>query len=698
MNAATTPFRLLIINESQEEAKRLISMFHNAGRPCRAHHATSEQAFKKIIEEQRWDLAIAHSDTQSPTPTNAIRIIKKYNFDIPVIFLTEGKDERSVVDGLKLGAADVVQLDDDQHLLLVVERELNNREFRKNTRIAERKLKEIERRNQQLLDSSKDGIAFIQDGTFIYSNDSFAECCGRKKSDDIEYEPILDMVAENDQEKVRTTLKNFFIQHDKLQNEHLSFEVKAPDGGTKKLDVELMIGEFDEESCIQFLINAKISDSEMLEAELESIKTTDNATGLNNKSSFQLALDNFAAKASEDESTYSLLYIDIDQFEQKVESTVGLDGADLTLAEIAKLLSAQFTPEDHLARLGDHAFGAISHEHNLEKLMHTGEAICASIREHLFDIKTKTIRLTASIGITLINENTIDSQAAIKQATKAIENLRTRKKSDSGDAVNLFQAESDDKNVLVSSLQKAISEKRFKLLFQPVISLRGDETERYEVLLRMVDENGDEISPNNFLQATESMQANTKIDRWVLLETIKHLSNYNNKAGQAQLIVNISHHTLCDDSLLPWLKVAFQAAKIDPKSLMLQAQEKDINDHLVTAKRFIDEASSVGISFCISHFGCALEPIALLDQIDVEYIKIDGSFSLEIQVNPANSEAIEILLNSLKEKGKTIIVPMVENASILSSLWKMGVQCIQGNYLQPPGEAMDYEFSVEDSA
>ena len=191
MNAATVTFRLLIINDSQEEAKRLTSMFQNAGKPCRAQHINTEEAFSKIIEEQAWDLVIAHSDTQSITPATAIRTIRKYNHDLPVILLADDDGDRSVVEGMKLGACDVVKLDDDQHLLLVVTRELTNRQYRKNTRTAERKAREMERRNRQLLDSSKDGIAFVQDGMYVYANDSFAEMCGYSVRSDIEYMPMM---------------------------------------------------------------------------------------------------------------------------------------------------------------------------------------------------------------------------------------------------------------------------------------------------------------------------------------------------------------------------------------------------------------------------------------------------------------------------------------------------------------------------
>lgn len=702
MNAALVPFRLLVINDSQQEAQRLISMFQNAGKPCRAQHISSEDAFNKIIEEQSWDLAIIHNEADGIPPANIIRTIRKYNHDLPTIILSDADEaaERSVVDGMKLGACDVVKLDDDQHLLMVVARELENRRQRKQTRAAERKVREMERRNRELLDSSRDGIAFIQDGMLIYANDSFAEMSGYDARDDIEYQPIMDMVESGDQQRVKSELKDFSLQNFSHQNSaseehHLSFNIKAASGEFKKIDCKLELGQFEDESCIQLLLYANLANNEVLEAEIENIKTTDIITGLNNKVLFNDKLSQLIGGATQNETSHSFFYIDIDQFEEKVESLVGIDGADEVLAAVAGFIQAHSEAKDFLARIGDHSFAILTDENNPEKLLNTGNMLCELIREHFFEVKSKTLRITCSIGIAIINETSIDAQAVINQATQSIDTLRKRNNTTAGDGVNIYHCTENEKSILISDLQKAINNDDFKLLFQPVISLRGDETERYEVLLRMTDEQGEEILPSQFLQTAENMQAITKIDRWVLLESIKHLSNYNQKSTRAQLMVNLHHHSLCDESLLPWLQVAFKASKVDPSALILQAKESDIAQYLTASKKFIDEAASIGVSFCINKFGCALEPLTLLDHIDTEYVKVDGSFTLDVQENSENLEIMSALLASLHERNKITIIPLVENASILSKLWKMGAHCIQGHYIQPPNAAMDYEFTVE---
>ena len=144
-------------------------MLHNAGRPSRAQHVDSEEALVKLLQEQTWDLLIANDNTNNPTPQVALKHIRRLNKDVPVILLNEEEEPFGQVEGMKMGAADVVSLDNDQHLLLVIQREMANRLDRQARRSADRRFREAERRSQQLLDSSRDAIAFVQDGLYLYA-------------------------------------------------------------------------------------------------------------------------------------------------------------------------------------------------------------------------------------------------------------------------------------------------------------------------------------------------------------------------------------------------------------------------------------------------------------------------------------------------------------------------------------------------
>jgi diguanylate cyclase (GGDEF)-like protein len=695
MNAKTLPFRLLIIDDSLQEAQRLVSMFQNSGKPCRAQHIRTLEAFHKTLSEQNWELVIANTDTLALSAIDVIRAIRKHNSDLPVILLSGDEERRPIVDGLRLGACDVVQLDDDQHLLLVVTRELENKKQRKRARKAERKVREIKQQNRQLMDRCKDGIAFMQDGMFIYANESFANMCGYISSDDLELVPLMDIAAEASKDNIKKTLRHFVLESNGNSGNTLVCDINNPTGTIVQLKIEFQHSQFDDEACIKLLVNAPATNRLHVDkpsANQPTNMTTDIATGLYSKTQLHNEITRLIKNNSEQEKSQAFIYIAIDHFKEKVETIVGIDGANQVLSTVAAFIKEHAGKDDYLAQISDAAFVIITDEVHLEKLLNTGNIIVERIGDHFFEIKSKTIKLTASVGITLINERSIDAQAVIREATLAIEILR---KQVDGNGTNFFQPGEDDQSVLIGTLQKALKDEQFKLLFQPIISLRGDDTERYEVLLRMLNDAGEEISPSHFMQAAASIKSAYRIDRWVALETIKHLSNLDSASTKVQLIATLSYHTLCDPSFIPWLGVAIKAAKINPSTLIFQFQEAEVRQHLTAAKKIISGCSSMGIGMCISQFGRALEPLSLLEHIDVDHIKIDASFTVELQENPKNKNALENLLKELHRQNKITTVPFVESASIISSLWQMGVHCIQGYYLQPPSAAMNYDFSEE---
>jgi len=283
--------RLLILNNQRSEAERLISMLHASGHPCRAQHVESEEALVKLLQEQSWDLLIGNSNTASPNPQTAIKQIRRLNKDVPVILQYEDDEDENpfaVVEGLRIGAADVVNLDDDQHLLLVIDRELANREQRQARRNTDRRFREAERRSQQLLDSSRDAIAFIQDGLYLYANESFAELFGYQNKEDIEAMPIMDMVASQDQVRLKNFLKDFTFKGEEAESSSLGFTGLTQKGEETHVALEVSLVTYDEEPCIQFLARAAMgtastANNEELEAQLKQIKWQDLVTGVYNR-------------------------------------------------------------------------------------------------------------------------------------------------------------------------------------------------------------------------------------------------------------------------------------------------------------------------------------------------------------------------------------------------------------------------------
>lgn len=690
--------RLLILNDSQQEAERLISMLHNAGRPNRAQHVTNEESLTKLLQEHAWDILIAHEKTQNLPPADALKCIRRLNKDVPAILLTDNsEDTQSVIEGLKMGAADVVRLDEDQHLLLVIARELQNRAYRQEKRIADRRFRESERRAQSLLDSSRDAIAYVQDGLYLYANESFAELFGYADKDDIDCMPIMDMVVDDDQPRLKDFLKDFTLKGMEAENTRLEFRGVRHDGSSTPIALDVAHATYDDEPCIQFVAKASTAgvDAETAK-ELETIKWKDAITGLYNRGYMLQHLDNSINNLA-DGASLSLFYIDINDFAEAVQAVLGIAGTDKAVADIGALLKQQAEKNETLARFGDSTFTLLTDNITAEKAIARAHQIYKLIEDHIVDVDGKTLQLTASIGISLVNENSTDAATVVEQAIDATEKVRA---SDSEEPpVMLYEppvsAEEKEEKNIKADLQNALDNDRFRLLFQPIISLRGSEDEYYEVLLRLLNDKDEEISPSHFFGFASEMGVGTKIDRWVILESIKMLAEHRSRGNKTKLIVNLNRDSLCDTGLVPWLGVAFKAAKLPADAIVFQVTEVDINNHLTAAKALATGLAKLGSKLAISNFGCGLNPFNALKHVAASMIKVDGSFTQDIQNKNESPEGLTNLLEQLHELEKTTIVPYVENASVLSTLWQAGVHYIQGHYLQEPTQSMSYDFNME---
>ena len=691
-------FRLLILNNSRSEVERLISMLHASNRPCRAQHVENEEILVKLLEEQIWDLLIANDTTTNLTPANALKQIRRLNKDVPVVLLNDDENPSATIEGMKLGAVDVIDLDDDQHLLLVIERELTNREHRQARRTADRRFREAERRSQQLLDSSRDAIAYVQDGLYLYANDSFAELFAYADRDDIEAMPIMDMVVAADQARLKSFLKDFTFKGDEAGAKTFAFKGITQTGDETHISLEVSMVTYDEEPCLQFLVRASQTavaqvQNEELEAQLKQIKWQDLVTGVYNRQYLLNELERVVNEADE-KQTYCLFYIELDHFDERVKNTFGVAGADMALGDVAALLRAKANTSDTIARLGDTTFALIVPHIKADIAIQRAKQLCKDIEVHIIDIDNKTLQITCSIGLSLINENSTNANTVLEQARTGMERVRAEQGNDAA----LFEPEVSKKVLkvdTVAAVQQALDNNRFHLLFQPIISLRGSDEEYYEIYLRMRDEQGQVIVPQQFLEAAAIIGACNKIDRWVILESIKMLSEHRAKGNKTKLIVNISRQSLCDETLVPWLGVAFKAAKLPTDAIIFQAQEIDVTNHLNATKAFAEGLEKIKTSFSISNFGCALNPFNALQHVRASMIKIDGSFTKDIQSNNESPETLINMIEQLNSENKITLVPFVENASVLSTLWQAGAHYIQGHYLQEPATDMNFDFNLE---
>tara|TARA_B110000914_G_scaffold19738_1_gene14898 strand:- start:7882 stop:9966 length:2085 start_codon:yes stop_codon:yes gene_type:complete len=689
------PVRLLILEASQNRAEELIVLLRKAGRATRAHQIESAEDLQNQLKEQKWDLLLGVSEANDLTMEQAIGIIRESERDIPIILIAEGRDPESITAGLSLGALDVALDDDDERLTMIIERELSNLYHRRERRRAEKEVSEIDRRNQLLLASSTAAIGYVHEGMHIYTNSTYSKMFGYEDPDDFAGIPIIDLISSSDQGKFKAFLKSY----DKNESESEEFICVTSEDKQITASLSLSPATYDGESCTQVIFKVSSDADTAYEERIKELSSQDLLTGLPNRASLIEQLDTAVDKSSNQGQASILMYISIDNF-AKLRTEAGISNADLVLADLANLL-AELTAEEHLiARFGDDVFALLYNSGDKEAAAQMAENLRGQVEERMSDVAGKSYQSTTSIGLALVSESSSSAEDVISRAYQACTSM------ESGNGVNFYQAaevKMGEAGVSLTSenikdmIKTAIENNAFKLMFQPIISLHGDDDEQFEVLLRLVDDDDNELLPGQFLGPAEDAGLLEKLDRWVILQSIKMLSEHRSTGSKAKLFINLTHKSMSDETFLPWMSVALKAAKLPSDAVILQIHESDATAYIKQAASFTKGMSALHCKTSINHFGCSLNPMNLLKHLTPDFVKLDDSFAQEIDQSEEKLAELKKMVTSLQETGVLTAISGIEDPMILSTLWQAGITFIQGYYLSPPLENMDYDFASEDT-
>jgi diguanylate cyclase (GGDEF)-like protein len=681
MQKKNATVHLLILDPSQNDAESMVSLLRNSGKATRAHRITSEEDLEDALKTSNWDLLLARDLEQEFGPDEALAMVKRMDKDIPFILLTEEVSRERTVNIIRAGGQDVVPFEYKDLLVLVAKRELAALEERRRRRTLESHLREAEQRCQLLLESSKDAIAY----------QSYMEFLGYDDIDDLICIPVLDTLTSESQDKYKDFMKAF--AEDGKDGMTMNCTARRSDDQELNVTMSVSAATYDGEACTQIVLQPEHSDAE-LEEKLKQISSQDLLTGLYNRQYLMDALAQAIATAGKNNQTGALAYIALDNF-MSMKGQVGIAGADLLLGDLATLLKEQAGDEMTLARLSDDAFCLMCLPCDEKHMETVAERVRKAVEDHLFDINGKTVPLTVSIGVAAITENSPKAEELMGRAHIASAEVKKLEGHERGNGIVVYnpaQYESLDESNSVEAILKALDDNRFRLLFQPIINLRGEGEEHYEAFVRMLDKDNEEVSPYDFLPPMGPSDTAIKIDRWVILQTIKQLSSHRSRGHDTRLFLNITAETLQDKTFTPWLSVALKAARLPGDSLIFQIREGDANNYMKQAKEFTKAVHELHSKVSIAQFGCALNPFNTLKHIDADYVKIDGSFTEEIQKSDEAKEQVKEMVKSLQNAGKLTIIPLVENAGVLATLWQAGVNYIQGYYLQAPVPEMNYDF------
>ncbi len=435
------------------------------------------------------------------------------------------------------------------------------------------------------------------------------------------------------------------------------------------------------------LVFHDVSESRELNRRLSYHASHDVLTGLVNRREFETRLERALKSAKARETSYALCYIDLDQF-KIVNDTCGHSAGDALLGQVGALLKSKVRWRDTLARLGGDEFGVLLESCSLEEALRTAENLREGIRNFRYTWEDRTFRLGASIGVVPISAENEDVASVLSAADSACgaakESGRNRVHCFEENDIDLMRRRREMQ--WAARINNALEESRFELFRMTILPLQVEDAgEHFELLLRMRDESGKIVAPDQFIAAAERYGITPSIDRWVIDSAFRWLvSEADERRRLTMCSINLSGQSLGDDKFLPYVIEQFHRSGIDGSKICFEITETAAIANFSQASRFIQALKELGCKFALDDFGTGLSSFGYLKHFPVDFLKIDGSFVKGVLHDPIDREMVRSINEIGHLTGKQTIAEWAENAEIIEVLRGLGVDYAQGYGVSQP--------------
>ncbi len=415
----------------------------------------------------------------------------------------------------------------------------------------------------------------------------------------------------------------------------------------------------------------------------------DALTGFINRHEFENVLERaIALTRSSNKTQYGLLYIDLDQF-KVVNDTFGHTAGDELIRQIANRLQTCVHTNDTLARLGGDEFGVLLDNCDSARAIEVAEDIRATIERYRFEWQTAVHAVRASIGIVMVDGDSATVGALLSAADVACFAAKDMGRNQyhlyrEGEAGLRHQ-----QMHWLTRIDRALEEGRFELYFQPIadtiINFDRPHCSHYELLLRMLDEDGNLILPGTFIAAAERYDRMQALDRWVVTEALEHADKGDaEQAAAYTLSINLSGNSLSDDRFLEFIKDTLRDTPLCKGAVCFEITETAAIANLARVKHFMSELADLGCLFSLDDFGSGLCSFGYLKNLPVDFIKVDGAFVRNIADDAVDQSMVAAIHQVGEAMGIKTIAEHVENERTRATLAGLGVALVQGFHIARP--------------
>ncbi len=681
---------IAVLSDDEDDVALINSTLRDAGHAAHCHWVDRPKMLNHTLDAEHVELLILNCDHYSDSIRQVVKQKDRFDPEVPVIAMQENADEAAIQEAMKHGARDLVSTGLKKRLQAVVTRELRALRVERALYSTIQSATEYKRQVKEYMQTSRNAIALAQEGVVIDANDAWLELFKAAKLDEITGVPLMDSFERENQAAVKgalvATIKGKWHADEKLK-------VKPQDGAVEASELLLQFSKisFDNAPCVQVCIVPPDRNSQEPTKLVHDALKRDPTTLFFHRSQFLERLEKRLSKKPSS-GLHVLAYLKPDNF-GALRDKVGILNSEEIMAQFAEEVRKRMHPRDVAGRFEGTSLLVLLERGNAQDAQVWGKRLVAHIRQTTFDIDDKSTQMTCTVGVCAVSDvfrNLEELVAATVAAHKA-------GKDEGGNRSFLNQSADEDTKqrefdaIWVKRLKAALTEKRFCLAQLPIAGLRSDSVEMYDLLVRMIDEQGNSVLPSEFMPAAERNNMMKHIDRWMIKAAIDFCSSNNTD----RVFVRLSKQSIVDATTIGWMEREFDKRKFDCSRLVIQVPERDAAKHIKQTKSLVTKMRKLGVGFALEHYGVDQERFQILDILKPDYIKVDGELMHTLMTDTQMQESVQKIVCAANQRNIKTIAERVENANAMAVLFQLGLDFMQGHYVQEPEVVLQDTGSIK---
>jgi diguanylate cyclase (GGDEF)-like protein len=669
---------IAVLTENEDDVALINSSLRDGGHAAHCHWINNPKHLADTLSAENVELLILNCDSYPDSIRQVIKQKERFNPEVPLIALQEEADEFSIQKAMKGGACDMVSLGNKDRLQAVVSRELRALRVERALNSTIHSAIEYKKQLRDYMSSSPDAIALVEEGIITEINASWLKLFRAASNDEVVGLPLMDSFESESHAAIKGALVAA-IAGKWAADEQLVAKSHATADDAGDVHLEFKKFAFDNGPCVQVKVKAPDNTKEPTKLVHDALQR-DPATLLFHRAQF---IERIQKRLSRKPSsgTHVLAYVKIDKFGDVVNK-VGILNSDEILGQFAEAVRRRLHPRDVAGRFEGTALMVLLERGSARDAEVWGKQLCEYVRKLTFEVEDRSAQLTCTVGVCAANEVYSTLEAFVAATVDAYE----LGKEAGGNTVMLNESADEDSKqqefdaIWVKHLKAALMDNRFRLAQLPIAGLRSDGIEMYDLLVRMLDEQGNSVLPSEFLPAAERSNMMKNIDRWMIKAAIRFCEN----SEADRVFVRLSKQSVLDKTTSAWMDQEFDKHSFDCTRLVMQIPECDAAKHIKQTRAIVKNLRKIGVGFALEHYGVDREKFQILDILKPDYIKVDGELMHSLMTDKETQQAVEKIVRAAAERNIKSIAERVENANAMAVLFQLGLDFMQGHYVNEP--------------